>query len=281
MNGRSVLVTGATNGIGYEAARALSAAGAEVIALSRNPGRTHAAAHRIAEETGRTVHPIVADFSDFEQVRGAARELLGRFDRIDVLVNNAGGIYPERELTTDGHEMTWQVDYLSHYLLTRMLEPALTAAESARVITVSSNAHLAAWRGLDFEDLDHEHSWSSFGAYAEAKLADIMFAFELARRWRARGVASNAVHPGLVRTGFGRTGDWGERGIWRLLGRLSLSAQEGADTLVYLASSPEAGDITGEYFRKRKPRRASPRARNTETQRRLWLRTAEEFGMQP
>jgi NAD(P)-dependent dehydrogenase (short-subunit alcohol dehydrogenase family) len=281
MVGRTVVITGGTNGIGYEAARALSAAGANVVLVSRNAEKTAAAADLLGVLTGVPAHAAVADFSDLGQVREVAADLLSRFGHIDVLMNNAGAIYPAKQLTQDGFEMTWQVNYLAPFLLTNLLKPALIGAPHPRVICVSSDAHQAAWRGLRFDDLNGERSWSSFGAYAAAKLADIMFAAELARRWAPLGITSNSVHPGIVRTGFGRSGDWNERGLWTLTNRWALTPEEGADTLVYLASSPEVEGISGEYFYRRAPKRPNGPARDVEAQQRLWRETALTLGMEP
>jgi len=269
MNGQRVVITGATSGIGFEAARALSVAGAEVVIVSRSARRTAEAAETISAESGHQVETCVADFSSLDQVRAAGRELCERFEHIDLLVNNAGAIYPERETTVDGFEMTWQVDHLAPFLLTHLLHPPLSAAAHAHVITVSSDAHLAAWRGLSFNDLNAERSWSSFGAYAAAKLANIMFSAELARRW-GPSIRANAMHPGLVRTGFGRGHDWHSRRDWSFTDVWSLTAAQGADTLVYLASSPETKSATGEYYYKQHPKRPSRAARDLSSQQRLW-----------
>ncbi len=280
IEGKTVVVTGGTNGIGHEAARVLSAAGAQVVLLSRNAERTGAAANRLGVLTGVPVQTAVADFSDLAQVRRAvADDLLDRFERIDVLINNAGAIYPSRQVTADGFEMTWQVDYVAPFLLTNLLAPALKNAAPSRVITVSSDAHLAAWRGLDFDDLVGERSWSSFGSYSAAKLANIMFAVELSRRWAPLGVTSNAMHPGVVRTGFGRSGDWSERGLWSLTNLWALTPEQGADTMVYLASSPEVEGVSGRYFYKCSPKQPSRRARDVAAQTRLWRETAESLGL--
>jgi NAD(P)-dependent dehydrogenase (short-subunit alcohol dehydrogenase family) len=279
MEGRTVVVTGGTNGIGHEAARALSAAGANVVIVGRSVERTNAAAELLSVLTGNRVQAAVADFSDLAQVRALAADLLSRFPRIDVLANNAGGIFPARQVTVDGFEMTWQVDYLAPFLLTNLLKPALTAAAPSRVISVSSNAHQGAWRGLKFDDLNGERSWRSFGSYAAAKLADIMFAAELARRWAPLGVTANSMHPGVVRTGFGRSGDWSEHGLWSLTNLWALTPEQGADTLVYLASSPDVAKVSGEYFYKRAIKRPTGPARDVEAQERLWRETAETLGL--
>ena len=280
MDGRVVVVTGATSGIGYQTARALSAAGAEVVIVSRNKERTIVAAETITSLTGRATQVAFADFGELGQVREVAAELLDRFPRIDVLVNNAGAIFPARQVTADGFELTWQVDYLAPFLLTNLLAPALAAGARSRVVTVSSDAHLARWRGLDFADLNHERAWSSFGAYSASKLANVMFAAELARRWDGLGVTSNAAHPGLVRTGFGRSGDPNERRLWTITSLWSLSPEQGADTVTYLASAPQVEGVTGRYFYKRKPKRPSRAARDAASQRQLWEVTTEALGLE-
>jgi retinol dehydrogenase-12 len=279
VEGRTIVVTGGTNGIGQEAVRALSAAGAKLVIVSRSAERTKAAAELISVLTGVPVEIAVADFADLGQVRAVAAELLGRFDHIDVLANNAGAIYPSRQVTVDGFEMTWQVDYLAPFLLTNLLKPALVAAAPSRVISVSSDAHRGAWRGLNFDDLNGERSWSSFGAYAAAKLGNIMFASELARRWAPLDVMSNSMHPGIVRSGFGRSGDWNERGLWSLTNMWALTPEQGADTLVYLASSPEVDGVSGQYFYKRAPKQPTRPARDVAAQERLWRETAELLGL--
>jgi retinol dehydrogenase 14 len=275
-----VVITGGTRGIGLEAARALSTAGAELVIVSRDPKRTAETAKTISAETGNPVHAVIADFAELAQVRRAAEEILSAYGSIDVLVNNAGAIYPARQTTVDGFEMTWQVDYLGPFLFTWLLKPALLGGDRPRVISVSSDAHQGAWRGLNFEDLNGARSWSSFGAYSAAKLANIMFSAELARRW-GPGITSNAMHPGRVQTGFGRSDDWHKRRNWSFTSRWSLTPAEGADTLVYLASSPEAEGVTGKYFYKRAPKKPSRPARDERSQLRLWLETIDLLGLEP
>lgn len=279
MSGQRVVITGSTSGIGYEAARSLSAAGADVVLVSRTSSRTMTAAETISAESGHAVETCIADFSSLDQVRAAGHDLCNRFSRIDVFVNNAGAIYPDRQTTVDGFEMTWQVDHLAPFLLTNLLRPSLDAGRNPQVITISSDAHLAAWRGLRFADLNGERSWSPFGAYAAAKLANIMFSAELARRW-GPSIRSNAVHPGLVQTGFGRSDDWHTRYNWSFTDVWSLSAAQGADTLVYLASSPDAAEASGAYFYKRRPKRPSRAARDVGAQQRLWEVSADALGME-
>ena len=204
-------------------------------------------------------------------MRRAASEFLSAHDSLDVLVANAGAIFPSRTVTVDGNEATFQVNHLSHLLLCTLLEPALAAAAPSRVITVSSDAHYAAWRGIRFRDLEFEHGWSPFGAYAHSKLANIMFCYEHARRLAGTAITSNVMHPGLIRTGFGREGyGWFGQFIERVSPLVAGTAEDGADTLVWLATAREVASTSGVYFYRRRPHRSSPASRNVVAQDRLW-----------
>lgn len=280
MHGKTVLVTGASSGIGYMAARDLARAGANVVMLIRSEERGEAAQRRIAEETGSDhTGLLLADHADLVAVRSAAAELARTHDRLDVLVANAGGIHSERRLTGDGNEMTFQVDHLAHFMLCELLQPLLIGSAPARVITVSSDAHWAAWRGIRFDDLTFQRGWSPFAAYAHSKLANIMFCYEHARRLEGSGVTSNVVHPGLVRTGFGAAG-YGAYGrfIESVSPLIAGTDEEGADTVTWLASSPDVSEANGRYFHKRREHRSSPASHRVAAQRRLWERSAELTG---
>jgi NAD(P)-dependent dehydrogenase (short-subunit alcohol dehydrogenase family) len=272
MRGKTVLVTGANSGVGFIAARELATAGALVVMLVRDRGRGESAQERIsASEPSASTELLVADLADFSAVRRAASEFLAAHAALDVLIANAGAIYPRRTVTVDGNEATFQVNHLSHFLLCALLQPALAAAAPARVISVSSDAHYAAWRGIRFEDLGAERGWSPFGAYAHSKLANIMFCYEHARRLGGTPITSNVVHPGLIRTGFGREGyGWYGRFIERLSPAVAGTAEEGADTVVWLAVASEVAATSGAYFHRRRPHRSSPTSRNAAAQGRLW-----------
>ena len=270
--GTTALVTGASSGIGLVTARELAAAGTHVVMLVRDRTRGERARAEIGAATpGASTELLIADLADFSAVRRAASEFLTAHATLDVLVANAGVIYPSRTITVDGNEATFQVNHLSHFLLCALLEPALAAAAPSRVITVSSDAHYAAWRGIRFGDLGLEKGWSPFGAYARSKLANIMFCYEHARRLAGTAITSNVMHPGLIRTGFGREGyGWYGRFIERVSPVVAGDAEDGADTLVWLATAGEVASTSGVYFHHRRPHRSSPASRNVAAQGRLW-----------
>ncbi len=278
MNGRVCVVTGATSGIGKATASALARLGAQVVLVGRDRGRGEAAVAEVAAAGAPRPRLEIADLASMGQVRELAGRLAG-LDRIDVLVNNAGLVVGERRVTPDGFEHVFAVNHLAPFLLTNLLLPKLTASAPARVVTVTSDAHTAA--RLDLDDPQLEHGWDSWRAYANSKLANILFTRELARRLAGTGVTANCAHPGVVRTGFGREGSLLLRfGV--TLGRpFMLSPQRGADTIVYLASSPEVAGETGGYYVRRQRREPSPAARDDAAARRLWQLSEELTGLAP
>jgi NAD(P)-dependent dehydrogenase (short-subunit alcohol dehydrogenase family) len=258
MNGKVCVVTGATSGIGKATAMALARQGAQVVLVGRNRDRGEAAAAGLAAVAATPPRLEIADLASMEEVRALA-DRLGRLDRIDVLVNNAGFVAGQRRVTADGFEEVFAVNHLAPFLLTNLLLGKLTASAPARAITVSSDAHTAA--RLDLDDLQLEHGWDSWRSYANSKLANILFTRELARRLKGTGVTANCAHPGVVRTGFGREGS----PLLRLavtIGRpFLLSPERGASTIVYLATSADVAGATGGYYAKsqlREPRPGPP-----------------------
>ena len=268
MQGQVCVVTGATSGIGKAAAAALARQGAEVIVVGRDPGRAEATAAAIQADGAPPPKVEIADLARLDQVRALAGRLNQTLDRIDVLINNAGLVLNERKVTPDGYEHVFAVNHLAPFLLTNLLRPKLTASAPARVVTVTSDAHSAAH--LDLTDPNLEHGWDSWRSYANSKLANILFTRELARRLDGTGVTANCAHPGTVRTGFGSDA----RPLMKIaitIGRaFMLSPERGADTVVYLASSPDVSAQTGGYYVKRQQREPSAAARDDAAARKLW-----------
>jgi len=268
-----IVITGGNSGIGKEAAVALSKMDATVVITARNPEKGVDALAEIHRRSGRTSAEVMAlDLADFASIRSFASALLARHDRLDVLVNNAGGILSNRTETAQGFETTFGVNHLGHFLLTQLLLDRLKASAPARVVTVSSLGHRFAYSGLDFADLQSERHYWAMDAYAKSKLANILFTRELARRLVGTGVTANCLHPGVVRSGFGSHDDTsGVERLSMLLGSpFFVSAARGARTTVYLASAPEVADRTGGYYVRCREHRPSRAARDPEAARRLW-----------
>jgi NAD(P)-dependent dehydrogenase (short-subunit alcohol dehydrogenase family) len=276
MAGKVCMVTGATAGIGAVTAEALARRGATVCLVGRSAERLGATARRIQEQTGNpALVPFRADLSAQADIRRLADEFRARFARLDVLVNNAGAMFLTRQESVDGIEMTWALNHLAYFLLTNLLLDRLEAAAPSRVLCVASDAHH--WPShIDFDDLQwRRRRYRGMWAYAESKLANVLFAFELARRLKeaGKGVTANALHPGFVASSFfkgsGMTGVMGW--LMGLSARLlAISPERGAATSIYLATAADLGDVTGKYFEKQKPVRASEAARDEAAAHWLW-----------
>jgi NAD(P)-dependent dehydrogenase (short-subunit alcohol dehydrogenase family) len=272
MAGRTVLVTGATSGIGRATAVRLASMGAHVAITGRDRTRTQAAARDIRAAGGQ-VDAFVADLSSQAEVRRLTAEVLETLPRIDVLVNNVGGYWNTRHLTADGLERTFALNHLAPFLLTNLLLDRLKASGPARVVTVSSNAQ--AMGRIDFDDLQGERSYSGSRAYSQSKLANILFTYELARRLRGSGVTANALHPGVVRTSFGAEDPAGIQRLLSPFAHLLKSPEQGATTSVILASAPELEQVSGEFFANSKPKRSSKRSYDEAVAARLWQVSAD------
>jgi NAD(P)-dependent dehydrogenase (short-subunit alcohol dehydrogenase family) len=271
VKGKTVLVTGANTGIGLETAAALADLGARVVITSRDPGKGEAAVETILERvTGAEVDVMALDLALLSSVRSFAADFLARYDALHVLVNNAGLMQDKRSVTQDGYETTFQVNHLGPFLLTNLLLERIKDSAPARIVNVASVAH----RGgvLDFEDLQSESSFRGMRVYGTSKLCNILFTRELARRLEGSGVTANSLHPGTVRTGFGRDGD--SSGLFalgvKLAGVFFLSPAQGAKTSIHLASSPDVEGKTGEYWVKCRIAKPTPAAQDDEAARRLW-----------
>jgi retinol dehydrogenase 14 len=275
MAGRTVLVTGGTSGIGRATAAGLAARGARVGITGRDLARTRAAAAEIAAATGNpAVDAFAADVASQADVRRLAADVRGAYPQIDVLVNNVGGFWSGRHVTTDGLEHTFAVNHLAAFLLTHLLAESLGAADAARVVTVSSDAHRAG--EIDFDDLQGERGYSGGRAYSQSKLANVLFTYELSRRLAATGITATTLHPGVVRTRFAAEDP---SPAWRILLPLVrpflASPERGAATSVYLAASSEVAGVTGRYFVRSAPRRSSAASYDRAVAARLWEISAE------
>jgi NAD(P)-dependent dehydrogenase (short-subunit alcohol dehydrogenase family) len=266
-----VVITGASSGIGRAAAIELAIQGATVVPVGRDGKRTATIAKRVGAE------PVVADFSSLAEVRRVAEELLDRHERIDVLVNNAGLVAGRRTVTHDGLELTMAVNHFAPFLLTNLLLERLAASAPARVVTTASDAH----RGglLDIDDLDGERRWSAWSAYGNSKLANILFTRALARRLEGSGVVANCLHPGVIRSGLARGAPLPIRIGWRTASVFFGSPRKGARTLVYLASAPEAGEVSGGYFVDSRPATPSLQAQDDDLAEQLWDASARAVGL--
>jgi NAD(P)-dependent dehydrogenase (short-subunit alcohol dehydrogenase family) len=278
MDGKVCVVTGATSGIGKATATALAQMGAQVVLVARDRGRGEATAAEVAAAGASPPRLEIADLASMAQVRALAGRL-GALERIDVLVNNAGLMAGQRRVTADGLDEVFAVNHLAPFLLTSLLLGQLTAAAPARVITVTSGAHAGA--RLDLDDPQLERGWESWRAYANSKLANILFTRELARRLVGTGVTANCAHPGVVRTRFGREAGLPMRAAVTLGRPFMLSPRRGADTIVYLATSPEVAGASGGYYVKRQRREPSAAARDDATAQRLWQLSEELTGLAP
>lgn len=285
LSGKTILVTGATNGIGLEAAVAFARSGARVVITGRDPARIDAALAAIRQRSGsHDIEGLQADFASQAAVRRLADGVLASCPRIDVLVNNAGSVNPARTLTGDGIETTFAVNHLGPFLLTNLLRDRIVASAPARIVNVASVAHT---RGtLDFDDLNFDHGYRIMRAYSRSKLANMLFTRELAKRLAGTGVTVNALHPGTVATGI-----WGHgapnAGWKRVLysavfvpvRSFMLTPERGAQTIVYLAASPEVAGKTGLYFEKNQPKQPAPLALDDDLASRLWNTSAAMTGL--
>jgi NAD(P)-dependent dehydrogenase (short-subunit alcohol dehydrogenase family) len=224
--------------------------------------------------TNQRVDSMQADLSSLSQIKALSDTFHERYDHLDVLVNNAGGMFMQRQESPDGIELTFVLNHLNYFYLTNLLLDSLKKSPSARIVNVASKAHFGA--SLDFEDLQLKKGYSGFKAYGRSKLANILFTKELARRLEGTSVTANALHPGFVATNFGKGNNgWFYKLIMPLFTLAAISPEEGAETSIYLASSPEVGDQSGLYFERKKAVSPSPQAQNMETAARLWNVSAE------
>lgn len=269
IEGKTVLITGSTHGIGLESAAVLAGMGARVIILGRDAGRVADARDVVSARSGARVESYLCDLSSLRAVNRLADEVLCDVPRLDVLINNAGSVYARRTLTQDGIEATFAVNHLAHFVLTQRLLPRLIDSAPARIVTVASGRHHKGT--MDFEDLGFARGYQILRAYGRSKLANVLFASEQARRLTGTGVTSNSVHPGRVATNI-----WSGAPTWTKplirfgLSRTFITVEEGAAPIIALATRPDLVEVTGQYFDRHEAAEPSSLARDWEVAARLW-----------
>ena len=281
IRGKRVLVTGATNGIGLEAARSLARQGAKVVLVGRDAAKTaRCLADVRASAPGAEVSSLLCDFSRQKEVRRLADEVLRRFDRLDVLVNNAGTVFRNRTLTEDGIEATFAVNHLGYFLLTQLLLERIIRSAPARIVNVASIAHRRA--SMNFDDLFYERGYFLGKAYGRSKLGNVLYTRLLAQKLAGTGVTVNSLHPGTVDTGIWSAAPAWTKPLIAILRRFAfISAEEGGRRIVQLVASPELSGTTGQYFENGRIVDPAPRARDDALARRLWQESERLTGLKP
>lgn len=275
---KTVLITGATSGIGQEAALQLARLGMRVIIGGRNPQKTAATVTRIQKESGNpSVEALLADLSSVEEVRRMAGEYRTRFDRLDVLINNAGGFFSQRHVTVDGLERTFALNTLAPFLLTNLLIDTLQASAPSRIVNVSSMSHI--WGRLHFDDLQSEKAYSGWMAYSRSKMALIYFTYELSRRLAGQNITVNAVHPGFIKTNIQNNDRGFFSNLIKTLEIFAVPPVKGAEPLVHLAAAKEVEGVTGKYFSGKTQKKSHRLSYDQEAARRLWQVSADLCGI--
>jgi NAD(P)-dependent dehydrogenase (short-subunit alcohol dehydrogenase family) len=280
MQGKVIVITGATSGIGQVAAENLAGMGARLVLVARDKARGETALARLRQAGPGPLHTVhYADLSRIAEMKRVAAEIAAAEPRIDVLINNAGALFSSRQVTADGLEFTFATNHMAYFVLTHGLRlNLLAAAPTARVINTASDAHKG--NKLDFSDLQSAKSYSGFKVYGRSKLANILYTRELARRWAGAGVTANTLHPGFVATRFGdESGGMLSFGV-RIAKSFAISPEKGAETIVYLASSDEVSAISGKYFYKCRVATPTKEAQDDEAAQRLWVETEKLAGIQ-
>jgi retinol dehydrogenase-12 len=277
---KNVVVTGATQGIGLATAQDLARRGARVVITARDAGKAAQAVATIQAATGNErVESLLVDFASMASMRSAAAELHGRLDRLDVLVNNAGAIYSERQTSPDGLELTFATNHIGYFLFTQANLDLLRASPAARIVSVASDAHKAAVRGITFDDLERRRGYSGFAVYGETKLMNILFTRELARRLAGTRITANCLHPGVIATGFGRNNGGLLGFATRHLGPLFLTTPEkGAATSIHLATDAAVEGVSGQYFARCRPAKTTRHGTDDDAARRLWALSEQVTG---
>ncbi len=281
LSGRTCLVTGATSGIGYETALGLAKAGGRVGIVGRDAGKVDASARRIASAVpGATIDRFVADLSSQAEIRRLAGAVRAAYPRLDVLVNNAGAIFDRRSVTVDGFERTWALDHLGYVLITLELLDLLKASgrpgAASRIVNVASAAHT---RGrIAFDDVQSERSYGAMRAYSQAKLGNVLFTYALARRLSGMPVTVNALHPGVIDTGFAKNTGGAFGFAWGLIRPFLSTPVDGARTTLHVATSPGIEGVSGRYFSRSREKTSSAYSRDEVVQERTWKLSLDQVG---
>lgn len=279
MKNKVVVITGATSGIGEVAARTLAGMGARIVLIARNATRGQKTLTQLPSAGAGAAHSIYyGDLSRISDCKRVAAEIAAAEPRIDVLINNAGALFGSRQLTSDNLEETFATNHMAYFVLTLGLRASLTAAGRARVVSTASDAHKG--YTLDFDDLQSTKGYSAIRAYGRSKLCNILFTRELARRWAATDVTANCLHPGFVATRFGDGSGGLISSVVRIAKTFAITPEKGAQTIVYLASSPEVAAISGDYFYKCRPATPTAGGRDDAAASRLWIESAKIAGIE-
>ena len=271
MNGRTCLITGATDGIGKEAAIELAKKGCNLILIGRNKEKAEKVVEQIRKVADNYVDIdyFTADLMLMKEVSRVADEVSRKYPKIDILLNNVGAYFAFRDVTEEGFERTFALNHLGYFLMTKKLLPLVEKSDYKRIVNVSSSAHY----GIDFEfdNMNGEKKYSGFDTYKKSKLANVMFTYELAKRVKDKGITANCLHPGFVSTNFGKNNNF----LWRNVIRIAMwltaiSVKDGAKTSIHLACSDEVKDITGRFFAASKVKKGSSKAKNEEHNQKLW-----------
>ena len=279
MQGKTVVVTGGTSGIGEVAAVTLAGQGARIVLIARDRARADATLARLRTANSSALHTVhLADLSSLAEMKRVASEIAAAEARIDVLINNAGAVFTSRQESVDGLEMTFAVNHMAYFVVTNILLPNLKATQGARIVSTASGAHSSG--KIDFDDLQLRKSYSTFRAYGTSKLMNILFNRELARRLEGSGVTANCLHPGGVATRFGSNNTGVMAAIFKVaISIAGISPEKGAQTIIHLASSPDVATISGEYFYKCKIIEPTLAAQNDADAKRLWDASAKIAGV--
>ena len=277
MNGRTCLITGATDGIGKEAAIELAKKGCNLILIGRSKEKGEKVVEQIRKvaESHVDIDYFTADLMLMKEVSRVADEVSRKYPRIDILLNNVGAVFAFRGVTEEGFERTFALNHLGYFLMTKKLLPLVEKSDYKRIVNVSSSAHY----GIDFEfdNINGEKKYTGFDTYKKSKLANVMFTYELAKRIEGTGITANCLHPGFVSTNFGKNNSF----LWRNFIRvamwlIAINVKDGAKTSIHLACSDEVKDITGKFFANCEVKKGSSKAKNEEHNQKLW-ELSEDF----